>query len=306
MPTQPESEHNQTPKRLHRRTRHTKVTPAPLISGGALLIIVVGVLILTLRGCGADPVPTPTPTPTPVVTPTPPPTPTPTPEPTPEPTPVYDFTQPVPQGEPVGDDYFADAVFVGDSRTDGLRLFGGIPETAFIQSSGITVFEVGDQRKGVRIDGEKRSFLEALALKQYGKVYLMLGVNELGYFDDPAFEKEYAGFVDKVRALQPDAVIYLQNLVSINPDKAKANDQPYYITNEQIAIYNDIIAHIATDKQAVLVDVNAALVGEDGILPREGTTDGVHFSKDYYKKWYEYLKCHTVDADLYWAGQTAD
>ncbi len=304
MPTHPEHKNTLSPPRSRKPLK-----PFVLVCCIALAVILIGLVILGLRSREVPSVPTPTVsapvTPTPTLTPIPTPTPTPEPTPEPEPTPVYDFTQPVPQAEPVGDDYFADAVFVGDSRTDGLRLFGGIPETTFIQHSGITVFEVGT-RSAIRIDGQKYTVLEALALKQYKKVYLMLGVNELGYYNDEGFRTEYTGLVDKIRELQPNAVIYLQNLVSINPDKAKANNQPYYVTNEQIAVYNDIIAGIAADRHALLVDVNAALVGEDGILPREGTTDGVHFSKDYYKLWYEYLKSHTVDADLYWAGQTAD
>lgn len=216
----------------------------------------------------------------------------------------YDFTQPAPETAAVDDSWFDDVVFMGDSRTDGLRLYGGIPGADFIESTGITVFDVGT-KESVRIDGEKYTMMEALGLKQYGKVYVMLGVNELGYFNDQAFADAYSQMVDDIRAIQPNAVIYLQNLVSVNPEKCKANNQPYYVTNEKIAVYNDIIADIAEEKHAVLVDVNAALVDETGILPAEGTTDGVHFTKDYYVKWYDCLKIHTVDPDLYWAGQTA-
>lgn len=216
----------------------------------------------------------------------------------------YDFTQPAPETAAVDDSWFDDVVFMGDSRTDGLRLYGGIPGADFIESTGITVFDVGT-KESVRIDGQKYTMMGALGLKQYGKVYVMLGVNELGYFNDQAFADAYSQMVDDIRAIQPNAVIYLQNLVSVNPEKCKANNQPYYVTNEKIAVYNDIIADIAEEKHAVLVDVNAALVDETGILPAEGTTDGVHFTKDYYVKWYDYLKIHTVDPDLYWAGQTA-
>ena len=216
----------------------------------------------------------------------------------------YDFTQPAPETAAVDDSWFDDVVFMGDSRTDGLRLYGGIPGADFIQSTGITVFDVGT-KQSIRIDGQKYTMMQALGLKQYGKVYVMLGVNELGYFNDQAFADAYSQMVDDIRAIQPNAVIYLQNLVSVNPEKCKANNQPYYVTNEKIAVYNDIIADIAEEKHAVLVDVNAALVDETGILPAEGTTDGVHFTKDYYVKWYDYLKIHTVDPDLYWAGQTA-
>ena len=216
---------------------------------------------------------------------------------------AYDFTQPAPETDPVDDSWFDDAVFLGDSRTDGLRLYGGIPGADFIQHTGITVFDI-DTKDRIRIDGQTYTMMEALGLKQYGKVYVMLGINELGYFNDNAFATAYANMVDEIRAIQPDAVVYLQNLVSVNPDKCKANNQPYYVTNEQIAVYNGIIADIAAEKHAVLVDVNAALVDGSGILPAEGTTDGVHFTKDYYIKWYDYLKIHTVDPAIYWAGQT--
>ena len=216
----------------------------------------------------------------------------------------YDFTQPAPETAAVEDSWFDDAVFLGDSRTDGLRLYGGIPGASFIQHTGITVFDVNTKDR-IRIDGQTYTMMEALGLKQYGKVYVMLGINELGYFNDDAFAQAYADMVDEIRSIQPDAVLYLQNLVSVNPDKCKANNQPYYVTNEQIAVYNDIIADVAAEKHAVLVDVNAALVDESGVLPAEGTTDGVHFTKDYYIKWYDYLKIHTVDPELYWAGQTA-
>ena len=215
----------------------------------------------------------------------------------------YDFTQPAPETDAVDDSWFDDAVFLGDSRTDGLRLYGGVPGADFIQHTGITVFDV-DTKDRIRIDGQTYTMMEALGLKQYGKVYVMLGINELGYFNDNAFATAYADMVDEIRAIQPDAVVYLQNLVSVNPDKCAANNQPYYVTNEQIAVYNDIIADVAAEKHAVLVDVNAALVDETGILPAEGSTDGVHFTKDYYIKWYDYLKIHTVDPELYWAGQT--
>ena len=218
--------------------------------------------------------------------------------------PAYDFSQPAPETAAVDDSWFDDVVFMGDSRTDGLRLYGGIPGADFIESTGITVFDVGT-KQSIRIDGQKYTMMQALGLKQYGKVYVMLGVNELGYFNDQAFADAYSQMVDDIRAIQPNAVIYLQNLVSVNPEKCKANNQPYYVTNEKIAVYNDIIADIAEEKHAVLVDVNAALVDETGILPGSGTTDGVHFTKDYYVKWYDYLKIHTVDPDLYWAGQTA-
>ena len=61
-------------------------------------------------------------------------------------------------------------------------------------------------------------------------------------------------------------------------------------------------ADCAVKEQAGYV---TASVDEDGILPAEGTVDGVHFTKDWYKKWLEFLMCHTVDQAEYEAGREA-
>ena len=42
------------------------------------------------------------------------------------------------------------------------------------------------------------------------------------------------------------------------------------------------------------MDTHAALLDEDGALPADGSTDGVHLTKPYYKTWLEYLRTHTV------------
>jgi len=228
-------------------------------------------------------VPTPTPTPTPTLTPAP----TPTPEP-------YDYTVPVSEAEAVDDAWFADAVFIGDSRTDGLRLYSGITGVDFLSYKGLSVFEVMNDKAVILSADGKVGVLQALAQKSYAKVYISLGVNELGYNHDQGFADTYRAMVDKVRELQPDADIYLQLLIPVNTQKCKETKQMYYVTNEQIAVYNSIIETVAAEKQVYLLDVGEALVDENGELPYDASFDGIHFNRDGYKLWYEYLKTHTV------------
>ena len=139
----------------------------------------------------------PSASPTPEATPTP--TPTPTPEPTPTPVPALDFTQPVPESEEVEMDYFSDALFIGDSRTDGLRLYSGIQGADFYCYKGLTIFEV-DERKIVELNGSTYSVVEALEKgPQYAKIYISLGVNELGYYNDDAYHQAFSEFLDTVK-----------------------------------------------------------------------------------------------------------
>lgn len=242
--------------------------------------------------------PTPDPAPTPASTPEPTSTPAPEPAPTPEPEgwaaiPAdYDYSQTVPASEPVGTDYFADAAFVGDSRVDGFRLYSGLTQGEFIVKTGMNVFRLDTDRVNYR--GESLSVLEALGKQQYGKIYLSLGLNELGERDDQGYYDHYAKLVDAVRSQQPQALVYIQLITPVNAKKCAAKKQPSYVNNEQIGIYNGLLRQLAQDKQVLLLDPAEALTDETGQPPYDTVTDGIHFTKATYKLWLEYLKCHAI------------
>lgn len=215
----------------------------------------------------------------------------------------YDYTQPAPASETAALSYFSDALFIGDSRTEGLQLYSGISDVdgvSFFCYKGITVFDVmqDNPKKLISLDGQKYSIVDALTKEsgKYRKVYLSLGVNELGYYDDQGFHDKFAALIDHVRETQPDAVIYLQTLVPVNPELC-AKNWPSYVNNEKVYTYNEIFHTLAAEKEVVLLDVASALSNGDGILARENTVDGVHFTKDWYKTWLTYLRNHVVAPD---------
>ena len=298
---------NYQPKRAQKRPRRRN--PIPLLAAAAAVCL--ALIIIPSLGSGPaqsaeaqspeTPRTLPSASPTPEATPTP----TPTPEPTPTPVPALDFTQPVPESEEVEMDYFSDALFIGDSRTDGLRLYSGIQGADFYCYKGLTIFEV-DERKIVELNGNSYSVVEALEKgPQYAKIYISLGVNELGYYNDNAYHQAFSEFLDTVKALQPNAIIYLENLVPVNPQKCAEYKQPSYVNNDRVAAYNAIYPQLATEHQVALLDVASALSDENGILPADATADGVHFTKAWYQKWLAYLMNHTVSPEEYEAGQTA-
>ena len=216
-----------------------------------------------------------------------------TPEPTPTPEP-YDYSLPVAQSEAVDDAWFADAVLIGDSRTDGLRLYSGIRGVDFLCYKGLTVLQVLNDKQVVQTADGQKSVFQALEEKQYGKVYLCLGLNELGFNDDKLFTDTYRAVVDGIRQRQPDADIYLQLLIPVNTQRCTETNQPDYITNRQVVIYNDFIRAIALEKQVYLLDVGEVYADENGELFYDISFDGIHFNKAGYTRWFEYLKTHTV------------
>lgn len=229
-----------------------------------------------------------------------------TPEPSPQPSadltqaqyvagPDYDFSQPVPESQPVEDGYFADAVFVGDSRTDGFRLFSGLKQGDYIVETGLSVFKV--EKEEVRVEGEQMTVPQALERKVYGKVYVCLGLNELGMRDDQGYYDHYAAFIDLIRAAQPAATVYVQLLIPVNAQKCGEKGIADYINNDQIAVYNGLLRQLAQDKRVFLTDPAQVIVDETGQPPYDAVADGVHFQQEPYQKWLDYLKRHTIRED---------
>ena len=216
----------------------------------------------------------------------------------------YDFSQPAPEREAVDNRYFDDAAFVGDSRTDGFLIYSGIGTGKNLTSNGLSIFKL-EEKKALTIDGKEYTLLEALALQQYGKVYLSLGVNELGYYDDQGFYDSYCKAIDDIRRIQPHAVIYIQNLIPLNEEVIAQTTKRTYLTNEHLRVYNDLIKKAAQEKQVAYLDLYSVFVDENGALPAEGSHDGVHLSKEYGQRWLEYLKTHTVDFDTLYPGGVA-
>lgn len=268
--------------------RETKETPAPTLPA-------VETPALTQE-------PTETPVAEPTETPAAEPTSEPTPEQTPEPAAGdgagmtagadYDFSAAVPQTAAVEDSYFDDAAFIGDSRIDGFRLYSGITNGEFIVHTGLSIFQV-DSRE-ITYKGQKMKVLDALGKGSYKKVYVSMGINELGMYNDQGYHDRFAKLVDDIRAQQPDATIYIQLLIPVNEKKCQEKGIASYIENEHLQVYNDLLRQVAQEKHVFLVDPAEELTDETGEPPYDSVADGVHFNRAPYQQWFDYLKRHTI------------
>ena len=198
---------------------------------------------------------------------------------------------PVSESEPVEDAYFVDAVFLGDSRTDGLRLYSGLKEGTFLCLTGATVESVFTKAAWPMADGTKIPMLDALAQQECGKIYLMLGINELGWAGTEIFRDQSVKLLERLRADHPDADIYIQ---SILPVSAAQDAQKSYVNNKRIEDYNGVWRELAEELDIAYLEVGEVLTGEDGCLPKDLTYDGVHLTPRGCKIWMEYLRTHTL------------
>ena len=213
--------------------------------------------------------------------------------------PPYEFGTPLEEAEAVADSWFDDAVFLGDSRTEGLQLFSGLKHGSFLWLRDAVLYRGELPKYALFGDGEEKvTMLQALGQKEYGAVYIFTGINELERSPE-YFREKLTAFLDRVLELQPRAVVYLQTVLPVNEAAARQSSQQSFITNAGVDAFNEVIRELAAEKQVLLLDTAEVYRGEDGQLPAEMTSDGCHFKAKYYKRWADYLRTHVMEPEVY-------
>ena len=198
---------------------------------------------------------------------------------------------PVQESEPVDDSYFDDVAFVGDSRTDGFRLYSGLERGTYFCVTGETVASATDMENWKTEDGRKISLADAVAAADCGKIYLMLGVNELGWNGTDIFRGHAENLLRRLQADHPDAEIVVQSLL---PVSAEQDAKGSYVNNQRILAYNQVWMELAEETGCDYVNIAEAVTGEDGCLPAEMSFDGVHLNRAGCHAWLDYLRTHSV------------
>ena len=199
---------------------------------------------------------------------------------------------PVPSSPAVDEFYFRDALFIGDSRVMGLMLYSGLTgEATFYTEKGVNVTTLLTKAIVLETGGNRITIPEALNDRQFGKIYIKTGINELGWRSLKSFIEAYGEVIDRIRELQPEAVLYIQSILPVSQKKAEEGS---YFTIPRILEFNEEIKKLTWEKGVYYLDVFQGMVNEEGFLPEEAGNDGVHLNKEYCKIWLEYLKRHVV------------
>lgn len=199
-----------------------------------------------------------------------------------EETQTYEFTT-------ATEDYFADACFIGDSRTVGISQYAGIENATFLCKTSLTIYDY--EKPKLTFNEEKKSIKDILTENQFGKIYLMVGINECGTGTPETFYERYREVVNDIRKLQPNALIFIQGNLFVTQSKSEESDS---ITNENIAARNALIATLANQRDIFYIDINESSLCNEGALVSDYTWDQVHIKAQYYPVWKDYLLQHAI------------
>lgn len=181
-----------------------------------------------------------------------------------------------------GPEYFDDALFIGDSRTVGLRDYGTLKNADYFCNVGLSAYQIDKTTEN------GKTVWTVLNEKKYAKIYVMLGINEVGN-DIEYTVSAYRKLIDGIKEVQPDAIIFIQ--ANLHVTAAYENN---IINNERINTLNSRLSEMADNSKIFFLNANSIFDDEYGALPSESSSDGVHFLAKYYSMWCDWLCENTV------------
>ena len=198
-----------------------------------------------------------------------------------------------PEFSVVDSSYFDDAVFLGDSRTVGLRAFGSFTNSSYFAKTGISVnsffmYPALDEETGLTLT-------QTLSYKQYKKIYIMIGVNDAALVPLEDFESQFFDAIAEIQRLQPDAIIYIQSILGVTKNKELGD--PYHYSNERVLQRNALLKSKCDGEKLVYLDVFSVFTDSEGYLNSNNSSDGLHLNSSDYTLWCDYLMNHALSLD---------
>ena len=208
----------------------------------------------------------------------------------------------LPQAEngAVGDEYFRSILFIGDSRSQGLSIAtGGGYGATFYADRGLSVDALGTKKFLVQKqpDGSSASVtvIEALTDSPHtGKIYIWLGLNELGWHSSDRFETTFRTQLSAICAACPDADIVIMSLLPVGRTAVVVGVNSSAAANARVSEYNAILLRLAEEYGVYYLNCYEAFADAEGFLPTGYASDGIHLVRDQNLALCEYIRTHPI------------
>lgn len=277
-----------------------------------LLVMALGVMVFSLYGMGVSLFPQHARTPVPTLSAEPASTPAPTatavPTSTPDQTaPTAAVQEPTPSPEPTVlpeiasgyyDSYFDDAVFVGDSVTQGLQYYvmyrqgqgeNTLGNAKFLAAASYNLATAGkpfnESKINVTYQGTAMSIEDAVSAMGARHMFIMLGLNDWAGSAVDANIKLYRAMLERVLAAVPDLKITVQSCTPVTPEGEKPK-----LTSASMDKFNEALKALCQEMGIEYLDVATPLKNAEGKLnPAYSSDNYVHLNNDGLRIWVDTL-----------------
>ncbi|MCR5009721.1 MAG: hypothetical protein K6A91_02135 [Clostridia bacterium] len=187
------------------------------------------------------------------------------------------------------DGYYSDALFVGDSRFVGLQTYGKIDGALWFCSTGLGINNYNS--KGVDVRGYGDINLETLLKKKsFGKIYIGMGINDLGYNMDK-LKSKFADLFETIRKLNPDAMLILVSNLHVGYSRSSTDK---WVNNSRINELNSYFESLQDGHTVFYLECNGLFDNANGDMDSTYTHDSTHILGKYYTVWGDYIKAHAI------------
>ncbi len=202
---------------------------------------------------------------------------------------------------PVSAAWFDDAVFVGDSITLKLQYYCEDHVEALADAEFFCGGSLGYHNSLWDIDdpnavhpyyrGDIALTEDCVQLTHSSKLFILLGMNDIGYYGVEDSGEACRQLVERVRAKSPDVTIYLQSVTPILKSCEYGD-----LTNANVDRFNEWLKGFCQENGCKYLDVNSVVRDENGSLREAYCSDpetmGIHFTDEACALWVDYLKNH--------------
>lgn len=184
---------------------------------------------------------------------------------------------------PTTEDWFDDALFIGDSRTVQMKVEKRLGKADYFCRYSMSVFTAqGWTASDTRFS--EASLKDVLTMYDYGKVFIELGINECGY-DSKDIIESYQDLIDLIYEFEPQALIVIQSVITVS--EYKASDEKFSLA--RIENLNKELKLLATRNNAFYINPNEFAADENGYLRSDLSEDGCHLNQKGSLEWVDFI-----------------
>ena len=197
-----------------------------------------------------------------------------------------------PMHEPTGDEYFDDAVFIGDSMMEYMEMYELLPTASYVWQIGMSPMSVGRKQFRVAGSNEKITTYEQAALYHPTKIYVWLGANGLDNKASEPVIEDYEKMADELIDHFPNALIYV---ISPPPMSRERMSKEKYVVPGRYRKFEGLLRELAARRNFYYIDMYHMIADADGyMLLQYSMGDGFHLNRTALSMLADYIRTHTV------------
>ena len=194
--------------------------------------------------------------------------------------------------EDAGEEYIDETLFIGDSNTARMTMFGPVTLQNSLGASSMGIQHVTSSAC-MYFQGYASPVTvpKAVSMMQPRRIIINYGTNNTAW-DAETFVESYRSAIEAIRAEYEYADIII---AAVHP-VAKSRSYPS-ITMQRIDEFNKALVDLAEELDCSFLNSTEALKGSDGYAKAEYMeTDGIHLNKTGMAAYMEYVRTHASDA----------